>query len=89
MLKLGGYDDVMDAIKDFAPDDAKDFFNGDDLQEYFIYNVDGNTLIINGYSTMEFELEGDYLTITSDNYNPFGLADLKIEAPYTLIRTYG
>lgn len=89
MLKLGGYDDVMDAIKDFAPDESAEFLNGEDIHNYFIYNVDGDTLIINGYSKLTFELNGDYLTILSDDNDLFGFADLKLKPPYTLIRTYG
>lgn len=89
MLKLGGYDDIMDAIKDFAPEESVAFFNGEDLQEFFAYNVDGDVIIINGYSKLDFVLDGDYLMILTDDNNLFGFADLNLKPPYTLIRTYG
>ena len=89
MLKLGGYDDIMDAIKDFAPEESVAFFNGEDLQEFFAYNVDGDEIIINGYSKLDFVLDGDYLMILTDDNNLFGFADLNLKPPYTLIRTYG
>ncbi len=33
---LGGYDDIMDAIKDFSPEESVAFFNGEDLQEFLL-----------------------------------------------------
>ena len=89
MLKLGGYDDIMDAVKDFAPEENAALINGEDINELFLYSVDGDKLIINGYSRLEFEVDGDYLTILSDPNNVFGFSELNTKPPYTLIRTYG
>ena len=89
MLKLGGYDDIMDAVKDFAPDENAALINGEDIYEYFLYRIDGDEIVINGFSRLEIQIEGDYLTILSDPDNVFGYSELDLKPPYTLVRTYG
>ena len=89
MLKLGGYDDIMDAVKDFAPDENAALINGEDIYEYFLYRIDGDEIVINGFSRLEIQIEGDYLTILSDPDNVFGYSELNLKPPYTLVRTYG